>query len=49
MALLYQHRSPQQIRSTLAVLFTVGAAMSLVGIWLGGHLEIRVLLPWRSC
>ena len=28
-ALLYQHRPPQQIRSTLAVLFTVGAAMSL--------------------
>jgi uncharacterized membrane protein YfcA len=38
-ALLYQHRSPQQIRSTLAVLFTVGAAMSLTGLWLGGHLD----------
>jgi uncharacterized membrane protein YfcA len=43
-ALLYQHRSPTQIRSTLAVLFTVGAAMSLVGIALGGNLEPRVLL-----
>jgi uncharacterized membrane protein YfcA len=38
-ALLYQHRPPAQIRSTLAVLFTVGAAMSLVGIWLTGHLD----------
>jgi uncharacterized membrane protein YfcA len=43
-AVLYQHRSPAQIRSTLAVLFTVGAAMSLVGIWLGGHFEARLLL-----
>ena len=38
-ALLYQHRSPQMIRSTLAVVFTVGASMSLVGIWLSGHLD----------
>lgn len=43
-AILYQHRSAEQIRSTLAVLFTVGAAMSLVGIWLGGHFELRLLL-----
>jgi uncharacterized membrane protein YfcA len=42
-ALLYQHRSPQQIRSTLAVVFSVGAAMSLVGIWLGGHLDTHAL------
>ncbi len=42
-ALLYQHRPPTQIRSTLAVLFTVGAAMSLVGLWAGGTLEVRVL------
>ncbi len=42
-ALLYQHRTPQQIRSTLAVLFTVGAAMSLVGIWLSGHLDTNSL------
>ena len=28
----------------LAVLFTVGAAMSLVGIWLGGTFEVRVFL-----
>jgi uncharacterized membrane protein YfcA len=43
-ALLYQHSSAAQIRSTLAVLFTVGAAMSLVGIWLGGRFNADVLL-----
>ena len=43
-ALLYQHRPPDQIRNTLAVMFTVGAAMSLVGLWLGGTFEIRVFL-----
>jgi uncharacterized membrane protein YfcA len=43
-ALLYQHRSPAQIRSTLAVMFTVGAGMSLVGIWLGGRFESDTLL-----
>ncbi len=43
-ALLYQHRNPAQIRSTLAVMFTVGAVISLLGIWLGGRLEPRVLL-----
>ncbi len=42
-ALLYQHRSPRQIRSTLAVLFTVGAGMSLVGIWVSGHLDTHTL------
>jgi uncharacterized membrane protein YfcA len=42
-ALLYQHRSPQQIRSTLAVLFSVGAAMSLAGIWLSGHLDTNAM------
>lgn len=42
-ALLYQRRSPAQIRSTLAVMFTVGAAMSLLGLWIGGRLEARVL------
>lgn len=42
-AILYQHRPPEQIRATLAVLFTVGAGMSLVGIWLGGHLDDRTL------
>lgn len=42
-AILYQHRPPEQIRATLAVLFTVGAGMSLVGIWLSGHLDTHVL------
>jgi len=43
-ALLYQHRSPEQIRNTLAVVLTVSSAMSLVGLWLGGTFEIRVFL-----
>jgi uncharacterized membrane protein YfcA len=42
-ALLYQHRPPQQIRSTLAVVFTVGAAISLAGIWLAGDLDTHAL------
>jgi uncharacterized membrane protein YfcA len=42
-AILYQHRPPEQIRPTLAVLFTVGAGMSLVGIWLSGDLDTNVL------
>jgi len=42
-AILYQHRPPEQVRATLAVLFTVGAAMSLVGIWVSGHLDADVL------
>lgn len=42
-ALLYQHRSSTQIRSTLAVMFTLGSAVSLVGLWLGGRFEERVL------
>lgn len=42
-AILYQHRPPQQIRSTLAVLFTVGAGMSLAGIWISGNLDTHVL------
>ena len=42
-ALLYQHRPPHQIRSTLAVIFSVGAAMSLGGIWLSGHLDTHAL------
>lgn len=42
-ALLYQRRSAEQIRSTLAVLFTVGAAMSLVAVGLSGHFDPRVV------
>jgi uncharacterized protein len=40
-ALLYQHRTPETIRSTLAVVFSVGATMSLVGIWLSGDLDTK--------
>ena len=39
MALLYQHRSPSQLRSTLAIYFIAGAALSLVGLAIGGALE----------
>lgn len=40
-AILYQHRSPVQIRSTLAVYFVLGAIFSLVGLGLTGQLEAR--------
>jgi len=39
MALLYQHRSPSQLRSTLAIYFIAGASLSLVGLAIGGALE----------
>ena len=39
LAILYQHRSPEQIRSTLGVYFVLGAALSLVGLAVGGGLE----------
>jgi uncharacterized membrane protein YfcA len=39
MAVLYQHRSPSQIRSTLAVYFVVGAGYSLLGLGVTGELE----------
>ena len=38
-ALLYQHRPPRQIRTTMAVYFLVGAAISLVGLAVSGDLE----------
>lgn len=44
MALLYQHRAPRQIRSTLAVYFVFGAALSLIGLAVAGSLEVRELL-----
>jgi len=37
-ALLYQHRPAQQIRTTMAVYFVVGAALSLVGLLAVGDL-----------
>ncbi|MDN4173193.1 sulfite exporter TauE/SafE family protein [Nocardioides sp. SOB77] len=39
MAILYQHRPPQQIRTTMAVYFSVGAGLSLVGLGIVGELE----------
>jgi len=44
LALLYQHREPRQIRSTLAVYFVFGAALSLIGLAIAGSLEVRELL-----
>lgn len=43
LAVLYQHRSPVQIRSTLAVYFVVGAALSLTGLGIAGALVWRDL------
>jgi uncharacterized protein len=43
LAILYQHRSAPQIRSTLAVYFVVGAGLSLAGLGLAGALEPVVL------
>ena len=39
MAILLQHRAPVQIRTTLAVYFLLGAALSLVGLAITGSLE----------
>jgi uncharacterized membrane protein YfcA len=40
-AVLYQHRSAAQIRSTLAVYFLVGAFLSLLALVLGGEVGSR--------
>ncbi|MCW2775652.1 MAG: Sulfite exporter TauE/SafE, partial [Nocardioides sp.] len=37
-ALLYQHRQPTQIRTTMAVYFLIGAAVSMVGLTISGDL-----------
>ncbi|GAB2454885.1 sulfite exporter TauE/SafE family protein [Nocardioides hungaricus] len=37
-ALLYQHRPPRQIRTTMAVYFLIGAAISLIGLTVSGDL-----------
>ena len=42
-ALLYQHRPPHQIRSTIAVFFTAGAVLSLIGLALAGELTVEEL------
>jgi uncharacterized membrane protein YfcA len=39
LAILYQDRPPRQIRTTLAVYFMIGAALSLVGLGLAGELD----------
>lgn len=44
MAILYQHRPPSQIRSTLGLFFVIGAALSLVGLALAGRLELSAFL-----
>lgn len=40
-AILYQHRSPVQVRSTLAVYFVLGAVFSLAGLAVSGQLAVR--------
>jgi uncharacterized protein len=44
MAIVYQHRPPHQIRSTLGVFFVVGAGMSLSGLGVAGHLDRATFL-----
>ncbi len=39
LALLYQHRAPAVVRPTLAAFFVAGAALSLVGLGIGGELH----------
>ena len=38
MVLLYQHRPPREVRTTMAVYFMLGALLSLVGLALAGEL-----------
>ena len=42
-ALLYQHRPPRQVRTTMAVYFVLGAGLSLVGLTLTGEITEREL------
>ena len=44
LAILLQHRTPRQIRTTLAVYFLLGAALSLCGLLVSGHLDLGVVL-----
>ncbi|HEX6246734.1 MAG TPA: sulfite exporter TauE/SafE family protein [Nocardioidaceae bacterium] len=44
MAILYQHRPPSQIRSTLGLFFILGAGLSLAGLGLVGRLELSTFL-----
>jgi uncharacterized protein len=45
LALVYQDRSGAELRSTLAISFVVGIAMSLVGLGLAGRRKARPLGP----
>ncbi len=38
LALLYQHRPPHQVRSTLSIFFITGSSVSLIGLGLAGEL-----------
>jgi uncharacterized membrane protein YfcA len=49
LAILYQHRSPQQIRSTLGIYFVIGAALSLVGLAVTGGLEAGTFVLAMAC
>jgi uncharacterized membrane protein YfcA len=44
LALVYQDRSGAELRSTLAISFVVGIAMSLVGLGLAGQVEGRQVI-----
>ena len=44
MAILYQHRDPLQIRTTLAIYFLIGAGFSLAGLGVAGALTVETLL-----
>src|ERR671914_1149651 len=44
LALIYQDRSGAELRSTLAISFVVGIAMSLVGLGLAGQVEGRQVI-----
>jgi uncharacterized membrane protein YfcA len=37
MALVYQHESGPQIRGTLSAIFTIGTAISVLGLWSAGR------------
>ncbi len=43
LALLYQHRPPRQLRTTLAVYFLLGSVLSMVGLGAGGELTLTQL------
>lgn len=43
-AVLYQHRPPRQIRSTLAIYFVAGALLSLIGLGIAGLLGSREIV-----